>query len=62
VVDKRGELVGLAFDGNIESNAGRYYFDSRVNRCLSVDGRAIVEALGKVYDAKHLVAELTGKN
>jgi hypothetical protein len=61
VVDKRGELVGLAFDGNIESNAGRYYFDSRVNRCLSVDARAIVEALGKVYDAKHLVAELIGK-
>jgi len=61
VVDKRGELVGLAFDGNIESNAGRYYFDSRVNRCLSVDARAIVEALDKVFDAKHLVAELTGK-
>jgi hypothetical protein len=61
VVDKRGELVGLAFDGNIESNAGRYYFDSRVNRCLSVDARAIVEALGKVYDAKHLVAELTSR-
>jgi len=61
VVDKRGELIGLAFDGNIESNAGRYYFDSRVNRCLSVDARAIVEALDKVYEAKHLVAELTGK-
>jgi len=61
VVDKRGELVGLAFDGNIESNAGRYYFDARVNRCLSVDARGIVEALDKVFDAKHLVAELTGK-
>jgi hypothetical protein len=61
VVDKRGELVGLAFDGNIESNAGRYYFDARVNRCLSVDARGILEALAKVYDAKHLVAELTGK-
>ncbi len=61
VVDKRGELVGLAFDGNIESNAGRFYFDSRMNRCLSVDARAIVEALDKVYDAKRLVAELTGK-
>jgi hypothetical protein len=61
VVDKRGELVGLAFDGNIESNAGRYYFDARVNRCLCVDARAIVEALDKVYDARHLVAELTGK-
>ncbi len=62
VVDKKGELVGLAFDGNIESNAGRYYFDARLNRCLSVDARAIVEALDKVYDAKHLVAELTRKN
>jgi hypothetical protein len=61
VVDKRGELVGLAFDGNIESNAGRYYFDARVNRCLSVDARAIVEALDKVFDAKRLVTELTGK-
>jgi hypothetical protein len=61
VVDKRGELVGLAFDGNIESNAGRFYFDARMNRCLSVDARAIVEALDKVYDAKRLVAELTGK-
>jgi hypothetical protein len=61
VVDKRGELVGLAFDGNIESNAGRFYFDARMNRCLAVDARAIVEALDKVYDAKRLVAELTGK-
>jgi len=61
VVDRQGELIGLAFDGNIESNAGRYYFDARLNRCLSVDARAIVEALDKVYDAKHLVAELTGK-
>lgn len=61
VVDKRGELVGLAFDGNIESNAGRFYFDARMNRCIALDARAIVEALDKVYDAKHLVAELTGK-
>jgi Peptidase S46 len=61
VVDKRGELVGLAFDGNIESNAGRFYFDARMNRCLAVDARAIVEALDKVYDAKRLVLELTGK-
>jgi hypothetical protein len=61
VVDKRGELVGLAFDGNIESNAGRFYFDPRMNRCISVDARAIVEALDKIYDAKRLVAELTEK-
>jgi hypothetical protein len=61
VVDKRGELVGLAFDGNLESHAGRYYFDSRTNRCLSVDARAILHSLDRVYGAAALVAELTGK-
>jgi len=61
VLNKQGELVGLAFDGNIESIPGRYYYDSRVNRCLSVDARAIVEALRKVYDAGHLVKEIKGE-
>jgi len=61
VVDRKGELVGLAFDGNIESNAGRYYYDGRVNRCLCVDGRAILEALAKVYDAQNLVTEIRGQ-
>ncbi|MCE1228793.1 MAG: S46 family peptidase [Firmicutes bacterium] len=61
IVDRNGELIGLAFDGNIESLPGRYYFDGRVNRTLAVDLRAIVECLGKVYDAPHLVKELKGK-
>ena len=58
VVDKAGQLVGLAFDGNIESLPGRYYFDGTANRTLCVDARGIVEALGKVYDAQHIVKEL----
>ena len=61
VVDVKGELVGLAFDGNIESNAGRFYYDPKLNRMLAVDARAISEALAKVYDAPHLVKELTGR-
>ena len=61
VVNRKGELVGLLFDGNIEGNAGRYFYDDKVNRSVSVDARAILEALGKIYDAPHLVAELTGK-
>jgi hypothetical protein len=59
VVDRNGELVGLVFDGNIQSIPGRFYYDEKVNRCIAVDARAIIEALAKVYDADHLVKELT---
>lgn len=61
VIDKKGELVGLIFDGNIESLPGNYFYDEAVNRGVSVDARAIVHALDKVYGASALVAELTGK-
>jgi hypothetical protein len=59
VVNRKGELVGLVFDGNIRSIPGRFYYDARVNRCVSVDARAILEALRTVYDADALAAELT---
>ena len=58
LVDQKGELVGLAFDGNIQSLAGTYYFDPRVNRTVAVDSRGIIEALSKVMGAKHLVDEI----
>jgi hypothetical protein len=61
VVNRKGDLVGLLFDGNIDGLPGTYYFDEKVNRTVSVDVRAILESLAKVYDAPHLVAELTGK-
>jgi hypothetical protein len=61
VIDKKGELVGLVFDGNIESLPGNYFYDEAVNRGVSVDARAIIHALDKVYGATGLVAELTGK-
>jgi len=48
VVDLKGELVGLAFDGNIESLPGRYYYDGRGNRTVSVDARAILEGLKEI--------------
>lgn len=61
VVDKKGELVGLIFDGNIESLPGNYFYDEKVNRGVSVDARAITEALRKVYGAGALADELTVK-
>jgi V8-like Glu-specific endopeptidase len=60
VVDKDGMLVGLAFDGNVHSIAGSYWFDSDKNRAIAVHPAVMLEVLEKVYGANHLVAELTG--
>ena len=61
VVNKKGELVGLIFDGNIQSLPGYFIYQEPVNRAVSVDSRAIIEALKKVYKADALVTEITGK-
>ncbi len=60
VVNKACELVGVVFDGNIESLAGDYYYDETLNRTVAVDARGILEALRHVYDAESLVQELLG--
>ena len=57
-----GALVGVAFDGNIHSIAGSYWFDQSVNRSIGVDTAIILEALKKVYKADHLVDELSVVN
>ncbi len=62
VVDKNGKLVGLAFDGNIHSIAGSYWFEPQKNRAIAVHPAVMLEVLEKVYAANHLVAELTGVN
>ncbi len=58
VIDARGDIVGLIFDGNIESIAGTYWFDETDNRSVALDTRVILEALSKVYHARALLAEL----
>jgi hypothetical protein len=60
VVDAGGEIVGLVFDGNIESLPGYFIYDGTVNRTVAVDSRAIVEALVKVYDDRALADEILG--
>ncbi|MBV9669513.1 MAG: S46 family peptidase, partial [Acidobacteriales bacterium] len=50
----------IIFDGNIQSLAGNFVYDERQNRAVSVDSRAIIEALRKVYNAGTLADELTG--
>jgi hypothetical protein len=58
VVDRAGELVGVIFDGNMQSLPWRYAYDDAVGRAVSVDSRGIVEALRHVYGATRLVDEL----
>jgi hypothetical protein len=61
VVNAKGEVVGLIFDGNIQSLVLDFIYDEEIARAVSVDSRAIVEALRKVYDAAALADEITGK-
>ncbi len=61
VLNRNAEVVGLAFDGNIESIGGTYGFDERNNRMVSVHSAFILEALRKVYHADALVEEITSR-
>jgi hypothetical protein len=61
VVNAKAEVVGLVFDGNIQSLPGYFIYDEAVNRTVSVDSRAIIEAMRKMYDAGALVDEILGK-
>src|SRR5438876_7085396 len=58
-INKNGELIGLIFDGNIQSLVGDYIYDESVNRAISVDVRAMTEVLRKVFDANEIADELT---
>jgi hypothetical protein len=60
VINRKGEIVGLAFDGNIHSLGGAFWFDERVNRTVAVHSGAIVEALEKIYGATTIVQEIRG--
>jgi hypothetical protein len=59
IVAADGSLVGLAFDGNIHSIAGDYWFNESNNRTVGVNTAIMLEALDTVYGADHLLDELT---
>jgi peptidase S46-like protein len=60
-INQNAELVGLIFDGNIQSLVGDFMYDGSVNRAISVDSRGMLEVLKKVFNADQIVAELTGQ-
>jgi hypothetical protein len=61
VVNRDGELVGLIFDGNIESLAGDFVYDGSKNRAVAVHSAGMIEGLRKLYGADAVANELAGK-
>ena len=59
MVDAKGRVVGLIFDGNLDSLAGDVVFDITRNRAVAVDVRGMLEAMRTVYGAGALADELT---
>lgn len=62
VINRRGELVGIIFDGNLQSLVLDYTYSDQESRAVAVHSAGILEALRKIYAANRLVTELTGKN
>ena len=58
MVNARGELIGLVFDGNIHSIAGSYWFDPATNRSVAVHPQFMRTALEQIYPAGALAREL----
>ena len=61
VVNREGELVGLIFDGNVESLIGRFLYDEATNRAVSVHSAGMTEALRNIYQTENLLKEILGE-
>ena len=60
VINRAGEIVGLIFDGNIESLPGDFVYQGETNRAVAVHTAAMTEALKKLYHAQSLLDEIMG--
>ena len=61
VINRNAEVVGLIFDGNIQSLVLDFTYTEKQARALAVHSQGIIEALAKVYEANDLVDEMTGR-
>jgi len=60
VINRNAEVVGLAFDSNIEGVPNRFLFDATTGRTVSVHSAGMIEALRKIYDGGRIADELQG--
>jgi len=60
VINRTGDVVGIIFDGNIQSLPWNFVYDDRQGRAVSVDSRGIIEALRDIYGAARVADELEG--
>jgi hypothetical protein len=58
VINTKGEIVGIHFDGNIQSLPWNFQYDDQLGRKIFTDSRAVIEALRKIYNAPALADEL----
>ena len=58
VVNRKGEIVGIIFDGNPQSLVLDFVYSDEQARAVSVHSSAILEASRKVYEAKRVLAEI----
>jgi hypothetical protein len=58
VINGKGELIGLAFDGNWEAVVGDYYYQEPLNRSINVDSRYVLFILDKFAQAQYLIKEM----
>ncbi len=61
LIDRNGQVVGLIFDGNLDSLGGDYGYDAATNRAVALHGTAILEGLEKVYGAGRLTKEIRAR-
>ena len=61
VINKDLEMVGLIFDGNIQSLTSDFFYNEKQGRAISVHAGAITTALRNIYDAAHIADELEGQ-
>jgi hypothetical protein len=59
VINGKGELIGLAFDGNWEAMSGDIAFEPELQRTISVDIRYVLFIIDKYAGAKNIINELT---
>ena len=59
VINGKGELIGIAFDGNWEAMSGDVAFEPELQKCISVDIRYVLFVIDKFAGATHLVEEMT---